>query len=62
MCSRNLMVSVLANGQDDYKGMKGERKQPLALQLHDLVNVVALPILGGLCGASLLGYHDAAKV
>jgi hypothetical protein len=56
------MVSVLAQDGQNYAGMNGERKQPLALELHDKVNVAALPILGGLCALSLLGYCEAAKV
>ena len=43
-------------------GGASSRKHPLALQLHDLVNVAALPVLGGLCIAAILGYYDAAKV
>jgi hypothetical protein len=38
------------------------RKHPLALHVHDLVNVAALPVLGGLCIAALLGFFDAAMV
>ena len=37
-------------------------KASLALYLHDTVNVSALPVLGGLCIAALLGYFDASKV
>jgi hypothetical protein len=37
-------------------------KYPLALHLHDRVNVLALPVLGGLCLLSLAGHYDAAKV
>ncbi len=56
------MVSVLAQDAKPYNGMNGERKQPWALELHDKVNIAALPVLGGLCALSLLGYYEGAKV
>ncbi|EIE22654.1 hypothetical protein COCSUDRAFT_47639 [Coccomyxa subellipsoidea C-169] len=59
---RTLMVSVLAQDAKPYNGMNGERKQPWALELHDKVNIAALPVLGGLCALSLLGYYEGAKV
>ena len=58
------MVSVLADDSGYSKmGQIDPNKKPAkALQMHDLVNVVALPILGALCLLSLLGYYDASKV
>ena len=58
------MVSVLAD--DSGYGKMGQidpnKKPSKALQWHDFVNVVALPILGTLCLLALLGYYDASKV
>ncbi len=38
------------------------RKQSAACQLHDRVNLVALPILGGLALLGLLRLYDPTKV
>jgi hypothetical protein len=43
--------------------MSGDRaKQTAACQLHDRVNMIALPILGGLAFAGLMGWYEPTKV
>jgi hypothetical protein len=64
------MVSVLAedSGYTSLRknGAMGQidpsKKPAKALQMHDMVNVIVLPVLGSLCLLSLFGYYDATKV